>query len=271
MARTHTDASAAPLAEHERVLAWCPVRGMHSAADEGGGLLAADSWLVRDGRVRGIGRHGERFMNACSETAAVPADQVREFWREALAAVPRHGHWFPRVELGADEPAQLRLRLRPAPPLASQVRVWVSDRPDPRSTPRRKGPDLPALARLRQEAVGHGAQEALLSSVGGLVLEAASSSLLWWEDGTLCLPAPALPTLPGVTTSLIQERARSAGTPVVHRHPTLDDLDGLEVWLVNALHGIRPVTAWTGRALRAGPATRAAEWRRWLDGLGLPL
>jgi hypothetical protein len=48
-------------------------------------------------------------------------------------------------------------------------------------------------------------------------------------------------------------------------------------WLVNALHGIRPVTGWsgtgtgTGRPMRAGPASRAAEWRKWLQDIMEPL
>ncbi|MEU6353979.1 aminotransferase class IV, partial [Streptomyces sp. NPDC047072] len=44
-----------------------------------------------------------------------------------------------------------------------------------------------------------------------------------------------------------------------------------EVWLVNALHGIRPVTAWTGGPTKAGPATRATKWRGWLDEIMRPL
>jgi branched-subunit amino acid aminotransferase/4-amino-4-deoxychorismate lyase len=270
MAGTETRATADAGTEHERILAWWPGRGLRPVPGAGGELLAADSWLVRDGRVRGIERHAQRFMTACSE-AAVLGDQVREFWQEALLALPREGLWFPRVELGTRGPARLRLRLRPAPPLLSEVRVWVSDRPDPRTVPRRKGPDLAVLARLRQEAAGHGAQEALLTSREGLVLEAANSSVLWWEGDVLCVPAPTLPVLPGVTTSLIQEHARRSGIRVVHRHPTLAHLDGREVWLTNALHGIRPVTAWPGRPLRAGTARRAAEWQEWLNHLGDPL
>ena len=255
----------------ERLLAWSPGRGLRPAADTPGGLLAADSWLLRDGCVRGIERHAERFARACAETGIVPAGDVREFWDEALAALPREGHWFPRAELGIAGPDPLRLRIRPAPAITSEVRVWVSDGPDPRAWPRRKGPDLPALARLRQEAAGHGAQEALLTSAEGLVLESASSSVLWWQDADLCVPAPALPILSGVTSALIQEHARDSGVRVRLRHPSLADLNGREVWLVNALHGIRPVTAWEGVPLNAGPALRATEWRQWLGGLAEPL
>jgi branched-subunit amino acid aminotransferase/4-amino-4-deoxychorismate lyase len=145
---------------------------------------------------------------------------------------------------------------------------------DPRTVPRRKGPDLDVLARLRQRAVAEGADEAVLIAPSGVVLEGIHSSVLWWEDDTLCLPSPQLPVLAGVTVALIQEHAQRTGIRVAHRERTLADLDDREVWLVNALHGIRPVTEWTGGTqplVRAGRAVRGAEWRQWLEGLAEPL
>ncbi|MFF3336832.1 aminotransferase class IV [Streptomyces sp. NPDC002888] len=254
----------------EGLLAWSPGSGLTPAAEDGGRLLAADSWLVREGRMRGHERHRERFLRACGECEGPPLRRLIEFWQDVTAALPRTGEWFPRVELAADS-HQLRLLLRPAPPLAAGVRVWAEGQPDPRSVPRRKGPDLAALARVRSRASSYGAGEAVLVAPSGLVLEGIHSSLVWWEDDTLCLPSPHLPVLPGVTTGLIQERAARSGIRVAHRDRTLAELDGREVWLVNALHGIRPVTAWTGNSLNAGPATRAEEWRTWLEGITTPL
>ncbi|WP_405730952.1 aminotransferase class IV [Streptomyces sp. NBC_01537] len=264
----------------EQLLAWDPAHGL-TTTDPGseGPFLAADSWLIRDGRVRALPRHRERFLRACAEAGGPPAAQLSAFWREMTAALPRaDGTWFPRVELAAARTAgrrpQLRLRLRPAPPLAPAVRVWGAGQPDPRTLPRRKGPDLGTLAGVRRRAStqGQGADEAVLTTASGLILEAANSSILWWEDDTtLCLPAPELPVLPGVTTGLLQARARRSGIRLLHRRCTLDDLDGHEVWLVNALHGIRPVTDWTDRPITAGPAPRAAEWQAWLTGISEPL
>ena len=185
-------------------------------------------------------------------------------------ALPRTGEWFPRVELASGS-LELRLLLRPAPPLTAEVRVWAAGQPDPRTVPRRKGPDLDALARVRRRAAGADAEEAVLIAPSGLVLEAANSSLFWWEDDTLCLPPPRLPLLAGVTMALVQERAARTGVRVAHRERSLAELAGREVWLVNALHGIRPVAAWTGRPMTPGPAVRAPEWRKWLDGLMEPL
>jgi branched-subunit amino acid aminotransferase/4-amino-4-deoxychorismate lyase len=133
---------------------------------------------------------------------------------------------------------------------------------------------------VRERACGAGAQEAVLVAPSGCVLEAATASVLWWEDDTLCLPPPRLPVLPGVTVALVQERARREGIPVAHRERTVAGLESREVWLVNALHGIRPVTEWTGGPSRTAstkrapaktvpaktvPTKRAPEWRTWLD------
>ncbi|MFJ5301424.1 aminotransferase class IV [Streptomyces sp. NPDC088350] len=254
----------------EGLSAWSPGRGLTPAGTSGGRLLVADSWLVRDGRVRDLERHQERFLHSCGEAGGPPLSRLLQFWRDMTDALPRTGDWFPRVELAA-ESGELRLLLRPAPPLGSGVRVWAAGQCDPRIVPRRKGPDLDTLAGVRKRASEEGAEEAVLVTPSGVVLEAATASVLWWEDDTLCLPSPRLPVLPGVTAALIQERALRTGVRVAHRERTVADLDGREVWLVNALHGIRPVTAWMGGLLRTAPAERAPEWQRWLENTAEPL
>ena len=72
------------------------------------------------------------------------------------------------------------------------------------------------------------------------MLEGGTTSLLWWREGTLCAPPPRAPVLPGITRSLLLAHAAA----VAFENVTPADLAGLEVWAVNALYGIRPVTAW---------------------------
>jgi branched-subunit amino acid aminotransferase/4-amino-4-deoxychorismate lyase len=91
----------------------------------------------------------------------------------------------------------LRLLLRPAPPLAPEVRVWAVGQPDLRTVPRRKGPDLDLLARVRNRASLHGAEEAVLITPSGVVLEAVHSSLVWWEGDTLACPRRTCRSWPG--------------------------------------------------------------------------
>ena len=145
-------------------------------------LLAADSWLVDDGRVRAVERHWARFEATCREHGVEPG-ALAELRAEVARAVPPRGRWFPRVELRAD--GELAVHVRPAPAREPTVVAWVADVADPRSEPRRKGPDLERLAALRERAAAHGAGEALLSDADGRLIEGAFTSLLWWEGETL--------------------------------------------------------------------------------------
>jgi branched-subunit amino acid aminotransferase/4-amino-4-deoxychorismate lyase len=218
---------------------------------------AAESWLVVDGRVRGLDLHWARFRAAAPELRAAVA-----------RALPVRGRWWPRVELRAD--GSRWLAVRPAPPREPTVVAWVSDGPDPRREPRRKGPDLERLGALRAEAARHGAGEALLSDRDGRLLEGAYSSLLWWEGDALWTVPDDAPVLPGVTRALLLALADAHQVAVRRRRPAPAELAGREVWLTGALHGIRVVSAWADGP-PAGPALRASEWQRRLEAGAEPL
>jgi branched-subunit amino acid aminotransferase/4-amino-4-deoxychorismate lyase len=215
-------------------------------------LVAADSWLVVDGHTRALDRHWARFEAACGM-------HVAEFRAEVEGAVPADGRWFPRVELRAD--GELAFQIRPAPPREPTVTAWIADA-DPRKAPRIKGPDLERLSALRRKAATHGAQEAVIADSEGRLLEGAYTSLLWWDDDTLCAVPDDAPILPGITRALLIELAGAVNL----RHPAPQELAGREVWLVSALHGIRAVTRWINGP-EPGEAARAAAWQRRLESL----
>jgi hypothetical protein len=52
--------------------------------------------------------------------------------------------------------------------------------------------------------------------------------------------------------------AAQRGTAIRFEACTIQELDGVEVWCVNALHGIRVVTAWLGAPCAAAPPRHAA-------------
>lgn len=243
------------------VLAWDPDAGGFRVEPEAelGALDVADSWLVEDGAARALPHHRGRFVAACAARGA-PERESAVFFDAACAALPRAGRWFPRVEYRAR--AGFHVRRRPAPPPSSSVVLGVADGPDPRRAPRVKGPDLELLVELRARAAARaGTDEVVLRSGAGVVLEGALSSLLWWRGDTLCAPPPELPLLPGVTRAVLLTLAAERGTPVQFEACALHELDGVEVWCVNALHGIRAVTAWIGAPCAAAPARHAPAWR----------
>ncbi|MCP2262501.1 Branched-chain amino acid aminotransferase/4-amino-4-deoxychorismate lyase [Streptoalloteichus tenebrarius] len=252
---------------------WTPALGWEPVPPEPAGrLLAADSWLVQDGNARGLDLHERRFASAVAD-AGGPAAETATFWSAALARLPREGAWFPRVEFVATDTGRfLQLRVRPAPERTRVVTVAAVGVVDRRRVPRRKGPDLAWLGSVRGAANGaNGADDVLLTTSSGVLRETATAGLVWWEDGVMCVPDPALRVLPSVTTALLRGEAAARGVRVRHRRARLADLAGREVWIVNALHGVRPVVEWLGAEVAVGAADRAPDWRRWWDCCARPM
>jgi branched-subunit amino acid aminotransferase/4-amino-4-deoxychorismate lyase len=182
--------------------------------------------------------------------------------------LPGFGRWFPRFDLRTA--GELAVQLRPAPPIGGRVRVVVHDGPDPRTAPRVKGPDLELLGKLK-EAAAHRADEILLVDTDGTVLEAAYSAIAWWEADVLCFPPADRPILPSVTAALLRRIAAGQGFEVAERARTAADLRSAEVWLVNALHGIRPIHAWDDSAIDPLPNSQSTTWQNRLTDLARPL
>lgn len=194
-------------------------------AEPGTAPDVVDSWLVAEGDVRNWELHRQRFGHP-------------EFMDVVRARMPREGRWFPRVEKHGDE---LYLRVRPAPPLRTEMVLWVPPTPDPRREPRVKGPDLEVLGRLREQAQEFGADDALLWTPDGLVAEGAHCAVAWWEGGRLMVPEHPR-QLPSTTVAATRER-REVGT----RPITVEELQTFPVWVGSALHGWTPVVRWVGK------------------------
>lgn len=248
---------------------WSAADGSFSAVPTAARVDVIDSWLVTEGRVVSLDAHLDRFTTACSALFSVPKERTSAFLRAALPRIPAAGRWFPRVELTiADGEPGFHLWLRPAPPRGATVRVWAYDGPDRRLHPSVKGPDLDWLGDVRSAALHRGADEAIILSGDGKLIEGTTTSLLWWRDNTLCAPDPGrLDLLPSITRMNVLEIAAASRVRVAFECPRPQDLDGLETWAVNALHGIRPVREWAGSTVVAGPAPRARSWQARLDAL----
>jgi len=226
-----------------------------------GSLVAADSWLVRAGTTLGLDLHRSRFL-----AASASADEGAEFWTAAIAAIPHEGDWFPRVELRRSEGREeFFFRLRHTPALERSVVLATHTGVDPRLSPTTKGPDLDALLAVRSLVQPLGAGEAVILSSAGWVVEGAYSALLWWRGDVLCSPSPELSRVASVTARSVITVATALGIDVLYESATPADLDGLEIWAVNSLHGIRLVTGWIGGPAPAERPGRLGMWRSRLD------
>ena len=104
-----------------------------------------------------------------------------------------------------------------------------------------------------------GMDDALLLTAGGFIAETAIWSILWWEDGKLCAPAPELGVLPGVGRARVTELAG----PVEERRSILKDLRGLSLFLVNAVRGVVPVATLDGAPVPVSRETEVLGARFW--------
>lgn len=234
--------------------------------------LVADSWLVDNARTLALPLHLERFSRSVIERAPERAMELDEFLATVLTRIPTHGAWFPRIEFVERRGAVgFSYRERTAPVRHRSVRLATLDAPDPRRHPTVKGPDLERMLAARTSVQSRGADEAVILSGKGFVVEGAYSALLWWRGDTLCLPDLALPRVDSVTARSVVALATARSTDVVYEYVEPHGLEGLEVWAASALHGIRIATRWVDGPDLAERPGRLSAWRAALDKLTRPI
>jgi len=240
-----------------------------------GSVLLADSWRVTDGTAIGLHHHRDRFLASAAGLLGEPTE-AQAFWAAALELLPGEGDWFPRIEVRSrPEGAQFSVHVRPTPPTTTEVVVATAPH-DPRIQPRIKGPDLESLLRLRALVQPSGAGEAIILSPTAEIVEGAYSSLVWWRNGVLHCVEASVPRIPSVTERVLLDAARGDGVTVraALAHPA--DLEGAELWVLSALHGVRVATEWIASPGGRGPRLsvepgRAARGRAWLESARRPL
>ncbi len=207
-------------------------------------ILVADSFLVKNGRVRSLDKHVERFKKQVAQKAPELEALLPEFIGQAHTLIPKFGSYFPRLELQGD--GSLKLQLREAPSIGTEATLWTYSQVDPRTDLTVKGPELELGFRIRNLASLLGADEAVLLNENGFITEGALSSLVWWEEGILTAPGPDLNWLESVTRTEVFEVAQKLGIATQTKRAKPEDLVGIEVWLLSSLQGIRVVTNWLG-------------------------
>ena len=219
-------------------------------------LLAADSFLARDGGVVAFEEHAARFMRATERQGMLFPSRA---YIDAFAGlIPREGNWFPRLDFTVR--GEIECWIRPAPPLTTSVTLATADH-DPRTEPEIKGPDLTVLNSLRDDARARGADDAVILDSTGRIVDGATTCLVWWRGDALASAPPEAVRVDSVTARVIFQMAAEQGIPLAVESIEPSALTGLTVWAINALHGIREVTAWLdGPTLSPNPEL-TAQWR----------
>ena len=234
-------------------------------------IEVADSWLVSDGAGFAVTLHKARFESGARQRGFADVE-IETFFRAAIRAIPRHGSWFPRLELRSRRGApSLLFRLRPAPALTTSLRVVSSMGADPRTAPTIKGPDLDSMMRLRTAAQQRGADEAVILTSDGYISDGSTTSLVWWRGEILCTPPTSFDRVDSITAKSLIALARALGTQTQQEATAPMKLDGCELWALNALHGPRIVTEWIDGPSLAEQPGRLALWRTRREALRKPL
>ncbi|SOC49245.1 4-amino-4-deoxychorismate lyase [Blastococcus aggregatus] len=106
-----------------------------------------------------------------------------------------------------------------------------------------------------------GADDVVLTSLEGELLEGPTSTVAWAAGGTLHTPPTETGILPGTTVARLFERASAEGWPTARTRATVDDLHAADaVWLLSGVRGAAPVHTLDGvRRGDAGLTSRVRE------------
>lgn len=199
------------------------------------------SMQVRRGCVRGLDLHLGRLVSATEELFGVDVD------RELIRARIRHA-------LRDTADASVRVNVfRPADEEPVTVMVVIRAPAEPAGTPQRlmSVPYQRAAAHIKHVgtfgliyygrlAARHGFDDALLTTVDGIISEAAISNIGFY-DGTSVV-WPDAPCLLGITMQLLQARLPGMGIPTRQALVRLADLTSYQAAFVTNSIGIAPVS-----------------------------
>jgi para-aminobenzoate synthetase component 1 len=212
-----------------------------------------------------FGEHVQRFALGCAYfglTDAPGADALRAAAAEAIQAagiadgVLRWSAWA-----GSEGKTEWSLRVEAPRPhqLKSEWKVAIWPQPLPllgsetacKHLGRKAWRD--ALAAVRAAGI----DEVLLADGEGRIVEGAVSNVFCVRGGRLLTPALSCHPLPGIVRAKVLALARQLGLPAEEGALTASELRTAdEVFLTNALIGVRPVSWLDGRQLPApGPVT----------------
>ena len=249
-------------------------RGLHY----GDGLFETIACL--DGQPRFLRRHLRRLASGCVRLGLGPVDipalgdEVRELARGARRAIVKvlvtRGPALSRgyAASGREVPTRITLRYpwpEEDPSLAQQgLRVRIA------ATRLGENPALAGLKHCnrleqvlaRREWDDAGISEALMLSSSGALISGTMTNVFLVEDSGLLTPRLDRCGVAGIMREVVLEEAAAAGIAAAECRLEAAELTRAgEVFLTNALGGIRPVRELAGVSLAPGPVTRKLQAR----------
>ncbi|MBW3623958.1 MAG: aminotransferase class IV [Armatimonadetes bacterium] len=226
-----------------------------------------ETMRARGGRIAYLDRHLERLHRSAGEIGLpLPGDEeLRNGLAEILAAAGE-GELRARLtvtrgvagspEAPANVPPTVMITVRPAaPPPSGWIACWSPYRRDEASPLSRVKSTCFFLNLLaRREARARGMDEALLLNTRGELAEGSLANLFLRFGDRLCTPPVEAGLLPGVTRSVLLERAGEIGLSAEEVSLAPEDLCRADAaYATNSGVGIVPITTVEGRVI--GPAT----------------
>jgi branched-subunit amino acid aminotransferase/4-amino-4-deoxychorismate lyase len=212
-----------------------------------------ETMRVRLGQVPFLSRHLARLTAACRELGlAPPAAGVAE-------RILAHASGERIVRLTLDERGE-RIETRPVPP-AEPMRIvfsGIQHAPYPHKTTERG-----VFDRARCRVVPYRADEAILMTPDGSLAEGCVTNVFFWHAADLCTPSLDLGILPGVGRGRVLDLARERGVPVREGRFAKAEIEGLPIFLVNAVRGVLETTVHGEWRHQKDDRTRALADRFW--------
>jgi len=221
------------------------------------GRGAFETMRVYGGRPFMLGRHLERLL-ATSERLGLPVPDTDEC--ERLVELVLDGHpdvalrifWTGRDLVAIASTIDPKLDRQREHGIRLAVVRWSTG-----ALAGAKSMSYAENIRALDEAVAGGADDALLVSADGTVLEAPTANV-WWRSGDrLFTPTLGLPILAGVTRAVVKELADFDVVEGVF--PLEELLAADEVFLTASVREVMPVAAVDDTVFALGPAAQALQ------------
>lgn len=197
---------------------------------------------IWDGRAFRLDDHLDRFANTLAAVSLPEADRELLKREAALLLDDVEGDGALRIYVTASGTRMLTV----SPPPVRREPRWLDPQPAPWIRPlgsyalagAKTMSYLPNMAATRV-AQRNGADDALLLSLEGWVLEGPTFAVMWVADGQLFAPPVSLGTVDSISRRTVLELAAGAGIDVLEEPRPLDHLLGADE--VVACSSVRPL------------------------------